>query len=358
MGGSIIPLGMFGALPSPNIINKFPQPDNYGGSETLISFDVVDADGNLKQEDLRVYVNDILAFEGYVDSYSFYNPFNVVGSQFYATIVSDLDGYHLDIKSDDPYIGTSVSLYAHAEDSYGATLDDYWSFYLSEAPFILNRDPDAYDTGVLPNTLISLDILNAGGGLKQDGIIIYVNDLIAFEGYGDGYFVSSHYSGLGTQFYLTSISGSDGYHIDLDNIFNFDPYELVTVRVIAENIYGDSIDSSYYFRIEDSEDVVFSSYYPASGAQNVAKDTYVMVDAYDVGSGIDIYSIDAYVNGVKVFDGVTQTFYYPFEDGYLTPITIDGYDGYRFVLKRNTGTYYESNESVSIRIIMNDKEGV
>lgn len=112
----------------PYITNRFPVHNEPNASATtIIYFDILDRDGDLKQDGLTVWINGDRAFDGYEDSYSFNSPYNTSNSRFYSTTVDGYDGYHIILDSYNSYSGM-VSIRTTAEDVALNSFDGYWGF--------------------------------------------------------------------------------------------------------------------------------------------------------------------------------------------------------------------------------------
>lgn len=115
-------------MTAPIIINRFPLPDATSvDEETLVSFDVYDTDTFVLPNEINVYINDLLAYDGY----SFLSPFNGVDSYFGAISVDGYDGYRVVIDSTVDYANI-VHVRALADDYDGESLTDTWSFFVGD----------------------------------------------------------------------------------------------------------------------------------------------------------------------------------------------------------------------------------
>lgn len=119
---------------SPFLLNLSPiRNDPNVLATTNISFDIVDADGDLTLSSMAIYVSGSLAFDGdaYVDGYAgFESPYNASGSQIYPTTTDGYDGYHVIIDAYGSYANV-VTVRAHAQDLGSNTLDGYWGFVIA-----------------------------------------------------------------------------------------------------------------------------------------------------------------------------------------------------------------------------------
>jgi hypothetical protein len=111
--------------------------------------------------------------------------------------------------------------------------------------------------------------------------------------------------------------------------------------------YGDSkyVESSGTTPLYDANSVT-----PVDGTQNVTKNAIVRIDIYDPTITINPTSIQGWINGVKVYDGISDTFISEY-DGPLSEVAakiVDGYNGYGIVIDK-VGDY-QSGEQVSVTI--------
>lgn len=111
-------------MAAPYVTGRSPAPDESGAaSDALISFDIVDADGNLDPTTFLVLVEGRTAYDGS----SFVPPFTGPASAITATTVGSDDGYHLVIDSNELLTGV-VSVSAEGEDLGGSPFSSKWSF--------------------------------------------------------------------------------------------------------------------------------------------------------------------------------------------------------------------------------------
>jgi len=107
----------------PIISNKSPEVDSYGNSiDTLIEFDITDADDDLTGSSVNIYVKGALAYNGT----NFLSPFNGINS----AVSTITDGYHFAIDSYNDYANL-VSVEVDAYDSSLNTIEEKWSFLIT-----------------------------------------------------------------------------------------------------------------------------------------------------------------------------------------------------------------------------------
>lgn len=110
---------------------------------------------------------------------------------------------------------------------------------------------------------------------------------------------------------------------------------------------------SWSFSIVDYVSPWLENPRPATAAE---RDALVSVDILDDSSGVDLSSLDAYMNGVPIFAG-PSTFIPPFNgsSSAITPTIVDGYNGYHLVIDKD-GTYPAAS-SHTVRVIGSDAYG-
>lgn len=179
------------------------------------------------------------------------------------------DGYHYSIVPETPFAGyVWVTCRVQAQNLYGL-LDNTYTFRIvdTDPPYLQNLDPVPDATGVATNTLIGLDIVDDGAGVRPDSVIIQVNGItvwrnsqpqpgfvvVCAEASPDGY----HYSfAPETQFLVPAPSPSGdlpfgGIPFGIGTPAIPWPYpsgELVVVRVVAEDWASNVLDATYSFR--------------------------------------------------------------------------------------------------------------
>lgn len=226
-----------------------------------------------------------------------------------------------------------------------------WSFGVVDyvSPWIQNRTP----TGdkIAPDTLIAVDVLDDYSGINIATLDAYVNGNLAFSGPNTFLYP---YAGIDSYVGTAIVDGYDGYHLVLDNVLEFISGGEYTVRIVCSDNYGNSLDTSWEFAIMDY-------IYPwvqdqAPIGENISPAALITANILDDYSGIDAYSLDAYVSGNLVFSG-PNTFYWPFNgpSSALTAVNVDGYDGYHLVLD-NVGQFPSAVEYTT-RIVCSDYYG-
>ena len=326
-------------------------------NNSIITFDVV-SQFNLLLDTFSIYIEDQLAFNGSIQS-----PFNGPDAYYTTTSYDGYDGYKFVFDYNDLWDAyQQVDIRVIAQDDYGNSLDETWWFKtehviyyweFSVADYILPWIDNEYPTGsgIGRDKLISFDILDDYSGLNTSLIDAYVNGNIAFSGPNTFY---SPYNGVSSSISETNVDGYDGYHIVLDNINNFDSGGSYLVRVVAYDNYGNSIDESFSFSVEDYISPWIDAYSPTG--TGIDLDTNIIINVLDDYSGVNVDTINTYVNGNLAFSG-PNTFYSPYNDvnSAISTTNIDGYDGYNIVIDRSS--FYEKGIEYTIRTTANDYYG-
>lgn len=111
---------------SPYIVNIDPVPNETGvSSSENITFDVIDINSDIQKDSIKIYIKEILAYDGYEDS--FYPPWDGYYSEIEDTTVGLYDGYSITIDCTDD-LSQIVSVHITCEDSLGNSLDKKWAF--------------------------------------------------------------------------------------------------------------------------------------------------------------------------------------------------------------------------------------
>jgi len=112
---------------------------------------------------------------------------------------------------------------------------------------------------------------------------------------------------------------------------------------------------TFSFTTEDYEAPFLQNQSPADGTAGITTSTVISVDILDDGT-IDLSSVDAYVNGLKVFEG-PGTFISPFNgpQSAIVATFTDGYNGYNLKLDNAGGL--DPSETYEIRVVARDMAG-
>jgi hypothetical protein len=200
---------------------------------------------------------------------------------------------------------------------------DTYSFTTTTAPdttppYTTNHSPAPGETGVAVNTLITVEIRDAGVGVDQTTIGMTVN----------GATVSPAVSGT-----------PDAYTLTYDPPVDFGYEETVDVTVDASDQNGNAMATdTYSFTTTTAPDTTppyTTNHSPAPGETGVAVNTMITVEIRDTGVGVDQTTIVMTVNGSAVTpaisgtpDAYTLTYDPPVDFGYeeTVDVTVDASD--------------------------------
>jgi len=134
-----------------------------------------------------------------------------------------------------------VEIHAYAEDEQipPNILDGYYDFLTedTEPPYLdnLNPAPDAVDVPL--DSDVSLDILDNGIGVGRTTVRLWVDGILAYDGYN---FLSPY---DGPDAYQGTVV--DGYRFVVDPTTDFDSYQTVEIHAEAEDWSSNLLDGYY-----------------------------------------------------------------------------------------------------------------
>jgi hypothetical protein len=149
-----------------------------------------------------------------------------------------------------PIGSVEVSVYLEGVESF----QDTFSFTTLETdpPYLDNEDPASSETGVLGTKIVSFDVLDAVSGIDLTTVLIYLEGVLAYNGSTD-LFIAPYNAGGST---YSVISGPpDGYSFDIQKTSSWDFLSTISVRVIADDTVGNSLDTTYSFVTADASRV-------------------------------------------------------------------------------------------------------
>jgi hypothetical protein len=264
---------------------------------------------------------------------------------------NDINGFDYEIAGPGGTLPVGVltfSIYLEGVESF---LDTYTFLVVSSIPPILiNKSPASGDTRVSRNILIQFDAYDTDD--RVEFIDAYINGSLVLEFDGITASFVSPYDGPSSAVTSTTIDSYDGYHVILDNTNEFSAYETIGLRAIAEDIGGQIVDEYHTFRVEDYEPPTLTIITPTSDQTGVYKQTLVKFDVTQDKSGVDQYSINAYINDAYAFEG--YNFVAPF-DGTSSQRSIIT-DGYRITIDNSSD--FGSGSSVTVKVYAKNNEGV
>jgi len=315
---------------------------------TNIVLEIIDLGSGVDQSSVVLTVDGYVAWIGDTQQPGF-------------TVTKDtiIDGYRYTINPDNNFPDFKwIVVDVYAEDNpapIANVLDTSYQFKTWDitAPFLTGLYPAENSTKNPRDGYIAFDVVDIESSTIGVSIDAYVDGYLVFDG-STGTFLSP-FDDPGSSFTPGTYDGYDGYRVILQKTSDFSSYQLVSIRVVAEDFSGNPLDYTYTFRIEDFEPPTYkvSSVFPPPGTTERDPSTPVEIEIYDKGSGVNPFSINAWISNVHAYDGYTG-FASGF-DGSITAIMVDGYDGYRIIV--NKLSPYPSADTVTVEIYAKDNEG-
>ncbi|GEM_PF-5324450 len=212
------------------------------------------------------------------------------------------DGYRVTINpaSNFPY-STQIDVAIDARDDAGNVMPTFNYFFTTasaddtEPPYVTNLNPAPTQTGVPVNTNIYFEILDSGTGVDLNTV-----DLIV-----EGTTIISN--GVVQPGYNVTINAiAQGFSFDYDPSANFNEYQTVNVTVRASDLAStpNFMQYDYWFRTGDLTPPYVNGRVPADGDINVPVDTNVVFHVLDDGSGVNILTVVAIVDGTVYRFGI------------------------------------------------------
>jgi len=246
------------------------------------------------------------------------------------------------------FFGLESGVQAEQTENFAPDLD-------TDPPEIRDELPQDGYTQVTRDEIISIGLIDGQGLVVPSSISVFIGGVQVYDGTSDTF--SPHYDGPASSVAPESIDGYDGYRILIERTSDWPSYYLVSVRVLADDDGGNALDQTYSFRIEDYELPLYANQSPAPGETGVDEETFVVIDVYDAGSGVDESTLDVFVGGDQAYDGSSGLFISPFDgpSSSVVSTAVDGYDGYRVTIDK-FGQYPSARE-IEVMVIVSDKEG-
>lgn len=207
------------------------------------------------------------------------------------------------------------------------------------APVVSNRIPDIDDTGVAVGTNIQFDLTDLDPGLDMATVEIYIESTLAYRGDTDTFIAP--YGGAGS----TKSSISNGWQFLFNPASDFPSWELVSVQVIADDLNGNHLDTTYTFRIEDTNAPTLVNESPTGSG--VSQSANISFELHDDGSGVDSGTLTVVVDGdAAIVNGVFQ----PPWTGTIVANLFNGYD----VTINAPGGGWPSYDIIDVEISVDD----
>lgn len=207
-------------------------------------------------------------------------------------------------------------------------------------PYLANRDPAPLETGVDKDKIISLDVLDDESEIALATVAIYVETNLAYLGSTDSF--QAPYDGGGSARTPVAL----GHNFTIDKTASYGSLESISVRVVAEDIWGNPLDQTYSFTIEDYEGPTFHNNSPTG--TGVSKTAPIYFETRD-GTQVNQATLDVSVGGqAAIVDG-------SFQSGWGGSITPNAFNGYDVTLNR-TGDH-PSFAELLVDIYVEDTDG-
>lgn len=250
----------------------------------------VEDDAGVELHSLFAYVNGTEAISSgiFVSGYS-------------GTITPSLDGKSVDVSIDpdvdfSSYEHVNVDIFAHDVSDNSATIA--WDFFVEDdtAPAIIIQSPIDGAIDIPRNTVIFFEVIDEDSGINLSSISVEINGSSAIVG---GVYQAG-YSGS-----IDLIEGGYEVHIHPDVIFSH--YETVSITAEVSDISGNISSLSWSFRTLDGLAPSVFDLVPANGTSSVAVDTAISFKITDVGSGLDLSSLQLNIAGTAaIVNGIQQ----------------------------------------------------
>jgi len=334
----------------PSLSNLNPASGSSGNLATTNAYlEIVDAVNGIDHSSVVLKVNSVTCWSG-----------DAQQGLFSVTKATVADGYSYDINPDAKFdIGSTVTIGVYAEDLslVPNILDTSYTFDIVGAssvtysfdvildvsgPTITNKDPSPSATGVALDKVVSFHMEDTIG-VDLSNTTIYVGGIVAYNGSTDIWHADFD---LGS-----SIAGAaTDYTVQIAKDTDWDPYDIVTIRVVTQDIIAQGTDESWNFRTEDSGLPVIVSNSPTGTAD---KSTDISFSVRHTGfSKIDRTAIQCTVEGSDaIINGVIQ----PGWDGPNSAVVYNSYDGYDVVLDKTTDL--PAGTAIDVSVDAGDHDG-
>lgn len=212
-------------------------------------------------------------------------------------------------------------------------------------PYIDDQYPAAAPPWVPnpPSTNVQVDIHDADDGVNLSTVRVYIEGALAYRGDTDSFVAP--YNGPSS----ARITQPLGYRITIDPTAPFASYQVVDVRVYAEDlaVITNILDTLYQFRIADTSIPYLDNVVPASSDTDVARNTNITLEILDDDSDVDEASVVITVAGVIAWQSQTA------QPGFAVTATHLP-TGWRYVINPNTD--FTSWQTVIVEVYATDFE--
>jgi len=237
--GPCTPYGncLTGADTEPPYLQNLDPPSGATGVNihTDVSMEIVDDGSGVNPDTVVITIGGILAWSADAAQPGFQGQKSIVPK-----------GFRYVLTPAAPFgLGQTVEVHVVATDMADPTLDTTYSFETAgfAPPFLRNRNPFPFQTGVGLSPTISADILD-DEGVVASTIDAYVDGALAYDGAAAA-FVAPFSGSL----VPTTVDGYSGYHIALSRSTLFQPSTTAVIRMVARDADAMVMDETWRFRI-------------------------------------------------------------------------------------------------------------
>lgn len=337
-------------------INELPYLQNldpFSGendvpTDSTIRVEVIDDHSGVDEDTVIIEVEGVVAWSGDAQQPGFTVAKTVLAG-----------GYRYVITPDDLLPeNTSVDIHVVADDQAPTpnTLDTTYAFTtINNPPYVDNEDPAPLETDVARTKDVSFDLKDVAGGsgINLSSVRIYLEGSLAYNGATDLF--QPPYDGTNSE--RTAIT--DGHHFVLDKVVDWDAYDTVVVRVVAEDNSSNAIDVTWNFQVEDYQGPLVEPISPLLGSVNVSVGTNITVEVTDE-SSINLASLQVEVDrgeggGFELafdYDGSPQ-----FKTGWDGPASEVSNVGSTYTIVIDPTTDFAVSTVIKIRVTALDQFG-
>ena len=207
------------------------------------------------------------------------------------------------------------------------------------APVVQNTNPSDLDTGVLKAKVLTLQVVDLGAALNPSSVRIYVEGNLAYDGSIDA-FVAPYNGGSSAKSAVTN-----GFQFDINKTTQWGSFGTVSVQVQASDTFGNTLNTTYSFQIEDYGLPTISNNLPTgTGVLRTSAITFKTEDISE--SGIDQSTMDVSIGGADaILAGV-------FQAGWSGTIIANANNGYDVTINKTTD--HASYASVTVNVSVDD----
>lgn len=337
-----------GEADPPFLANLVPAAAATGIAVTTnVTGDIVDTGDGVDGSTIRITIDSIVAYE-----------LGSLQNSFTGTVVDNGNGsfsYDLTPPSNFPDL-TAISVRVEATDLSPLTnsLDQTYTFTTvdSTGPFLTNEVPAPAATAVAQNSNIAFRVTDAASQVDQSTIQVTVNQggAGAVSAVVNGTIVAPFNGGGAT---ITPVGLGFDYILDPTSFLV--EQDTVEVNVLADDVAGNSLNATYTFTTGDQTAPAVTPVAPLGGDSGVTPLTTIVFNITDLGTGIDLATLDVTVNeGSGPTNAITAgSFVAPFNGPNSTIVAITN----GFVVTIDKTAQLASSQLIGVTVIVDDNNG-